>query len=321
MMKSPIAAALGFIAAVVTVVYLGCAGAATKPLTTPTEPIAHVQSDVKAVATGLAQTTKDIKQNAAEGQKATPPALKPTLDPKWNAITNAATKQDVYVDQLKAKDAELERIKGIANGWVKYADTEKARADKAENSLTDALRKRMHLLVVLGVVGIAISGALVFSGNKIGIATGVGSALLVGTALFIGQTAQLLPWIIGGVAVLCVGLIVWQLIDKRRKFNVASTAAKELVHTVEIAKTLMPVDARKRVFGDGPVPGKAYQVQSESTQKLVSEARAELPNLAPSIAPTAPTEPQADVSSAPGEPSAEDHSWADEVEIPEPQVS
>lgn len=282
--RSAIPAAVGFSAAVAVVTYLGCSGPALPPASA-VGPVATVQRDIKATAVALADTTKTIKANATEGQAATPPAAKPKLDPYWTNIATAATKQEVLVDQLKAKDGELERIKTIANGWVKYSEGQKSRADKAEASLSDAMTARLHLLVVVGVVGLAVSLALMFAGNKIGLIGGVGCAALVAVSLFVAKLAPLLPWIIGGAVVVGLSLIVWQMIDKRRKFNVASTAATELVRTVEAAKVLMPKDARLRLFGDGPLPGKANGIQSTATKKLVLRARAELPNLAVPVGP------------------------------------
>lgn len=269
--------------AVALLVYLGCATSPVVPKATPEETIASTQREVKGVATALEGTTTTIKRNATEGESKTPASLKPTLAPNWQAIGNAASQQEVLVAQLKAKDADFAKMRDLANGWVAYANSQKARGDKAEASLTDALRSKLNLLVILGTVGVAVSGALVFAGNRIGVATGVGSGLLVVVALTVGQSAPLVPYLVGGTVLAVVGVTIWQLIAKRNKVNLLTSATNELVRTVEASKQLMPASARYKVFGDGPIPGKAAVIQSAATQALVLKARQSLPNVATEV--------------------------------------
>ena len=271
-----------------------CKANLQKPVAIPENPnngIKEVQGDLKAATTQLADTTKSIKELATEGKKNTPPAAATVLTPYWDGIWFKADKQELIIASLQRSNQDLDvtktkvdKLTEFSQGETTRADAEKTRADKAEASLADALTKKLHLLIVFGVVGVAGGVALILSGYKSGWIVGGGSIALVAASIitsFAAKAAEVvMPYVLGGVGLTVIGFVVWYFINRKKEVvqaqqvvNKLKLATVELLKTNETAKQLMTDSNRKRMFGDGVLPGMASVIQSHETQKLVSELR------------------------------------------------
>lgn len=279
---------------IILITFVGCEKNKPIEVPNPVPGIEDVQGGIKKDAKDLAGTTDNIKKEATAGEKKTPDALKPTLNPHWNGILTEATKQEAIVGDLKAKDAELAKIKKETEELKKFAADETARANKAEASLADALTKKLYMLVILGVVGIAVSVGLIFTGSKGGILVGIVSVALIAASLAISTAAKVMeiatPYIVGGIILAAVSYGVWWFIQKKKEAaklveenGKLQQSALELVETTEGAKEVMPEAACTKMFGNGALVGMAHVIQSRETRKLVSEMRKKIKLAKPKV--------------------------------------
>ena len=247
----------------------------------PTPRIEDVQTGVKKNADSLEKTTANIKKEATDGEQKTPGPVKPTLAPTWKNILSETAKQDLIVAELKAKDAELEKIATEATKLNEFAKKETARADKAEASLADALTKKLYILIMFGALGVAAGVFLMFMEKiQLGVAISVTSAALIFTAMIISTTAKVFelaaPYIAAGIGVIVVAAIgygVWWAIQKKKEAATLQKSVAEVVATTESTKQFMSEESNRRMFGDGAVVGMAHVIQSPETRKVVSEVR------------------------------------------------
>lgn len=273
------------------------------PIESPKQTLDVVKNNVKASADSLDKTTVEIRTAATDGQKATPAAARPTLDPYWLRILTAAGVQQQIVQQLRQQDAEIVKATATAERLKAAFDAEKSARTKAETDRDSALTKYLYGLIALCVVGVGISAVLFISGNKLGLTVGAGCVASIVVALLVAKSLTLLPWVLGGVIIVAIGLVIWEVLDKKRTIvadllklgdqakqideherdlRIYDKANDELVETVEAAKVVMTPDARADIFGVADLPGRARILQSSETEKLVAEKRSKLQK-APSL--------------------------------------
>jgi hypothetical protein len=250
----------------------------------PTDTIVSVKQDLKQDTEILTDTTNTIKTNATQGAAKTPPELKLTLDPYWNNILIAAGKQEYVIKDLfniqgslTNANAKADEMKAalVRETQLKLDAQEESKKDKA--ALNDALRTRMNYLIMFGVIGVAAAAGLLFAGYKAGIIVGVVSVVLVVGSMIVSTAIQvmehLVPYIVGGVVLGCIGVAVWYIIKYKKDNKILTTATVEITDTAEKLKSLATDVAKKKIFGDGLLPGVAQQIQSESTQAIVANIR------------------------------------------------
>jgi hypothetical protein len=286
----------------VTLTYIGACSHVSKidEVPNPTPGIKDVQDDLKKDAASLEEATNIIKKDATEGEKKTPAELKPVLNPHWLSILFQAGKQDAIVSDLRSKDQQLVKITGESEGLKKFAAQETIRANRAEASLADALTKKLYILVLLGVVGVAVGIGLMFTGYKGGMIVGIVSVALIITALAVSTAAKVMetitPFLVGGIILAAIGYGVWWFIQRKKEVkqlvsdNVKlQQVSMELVATAESAKQLMTEAGRKKMYGDGVLIGMAHVIQSKETQKTVENLRRKIKK-----APPMPVKPTVD---------------------------
>lgn len=267
---------------------IGCANQ-SKPIhpVSPTSDIKNLGMDVANAGRDLKATTDTIRTNANDGMKATPVAVQPILNPKWTSILTAVGVQDQLVKnldatKLRADEAEKKSVKFEQD----YSNEHTARV-KAEDNTTKELRhKYLAYSGLLFFASLVLFGVAIFNGgNKLlmwgGALAGAGSAVCI----FIVQTVALIPWIVGGAAVIAVGFVIYSYIHKNGQINLFKTATHELVETIEATKPKMTMAGRARVFGDGPGKGDAFAIQSRKTEALVKDIRKNI-ETAPKLPPT-----------------------------------
>lgn len=294
----------------------------TPPLTNP--PSADFKSAVDsfhqaATDTGTASknfqdTTHNIESAATQGRKDTPPVAKPILDPHWDAIMSEAGKQEGLIKNLDGLQSRLttaetatkaseDNAKNWENkyrtdmqAWTDKYNTEHAALLKAESSATKELRAKYTWISIACFAALVICitlGISGFGGGQLsGIALGGAAASAIGLVIAIAliQTVALIPWIVGGIALVGAGLVVYQIVVKNKTITKTTTAKlqlqrvnSELVHTTEAVKPFMTLTGRKAIFGDGPVVGIAHVLQSQETRSFVKVERTKMTNLAPSV--------------------------------------
>lgn len=269
--------AIGFGLCLAVVSYLGCKSDG-KGAPSPSPTIRNVHQTVTSVKGTIAETTATIKDNATEGQKRTRPSESHRLNPYWLAILTATGKQEVVVKQLGETELQLEQARRQADALERDRNAERQHKEKAQAQAKDALRARLMGLVVLGVVGLAICGALAFAGHRKAIYGAIACAILIGVAVTL---AQAMPYVIFGVAAVIIGAagyLAYRLVRQKQ-------TAKELVQTVEAAKQQMPLAVRRQFFSDGAIPGDVVKIQSDATRREVQVLKESIKR-APSVPAT-----------------------------------
>ena len=257
--------------------FTSCAGPKKIDPVAPTPEIKAIGIDVGNAGKTLKGTTDTIRTNATDGMKLTPPAAAPVLNPKWTSILTAVGVQDQLVTNLAATKERADKAEASSGKFEADFKTEHEARLKAEDNTAKQLRQKyLGYSGILFFISLICGGVAIFAGgNKIamygGILAGVGSAVCI----TIVQVAPLIPWIIGGLALIATGLLVYSYIKKNGQITLFHTATKELVQTIESAKPKMTMGGRAAVFGDGPSMGDAHVIQSKSTIALVKEIRAD----------------------------------------------
>lgn len=244
----------------------GCFSTKNQKTPDPTPKIEQAQRDVKQVAEQLPQRADRIDTNAGVIQKALPPALLPRLVPNFTGISNDTSGMRGDSQQLQQTVADLATAKKQVGELQAHSGKQSATIQKLEAEKQNGLRKLTASLIVMSIIGLGVSGALLATGTRAGLFTGIGCAVTLVGAVVVGYYSTWLA-IFGGVGVLAgVGLLVRKLIVERR-------ATTELTQTVEVAKQALTLPRRKAIFGDHARHGDADLIQSETTQTLVKVER------------------------------------------------
>lgn len=293
--------AMGVILMGVTIFVPSCQTTVKNQGTAPTDQLHNIGAEVGSAGTDLQTTTKVIKDNATQGQSATPPSLLSLLNPFWSNILTAVGTQDQIAKNLADTTVKAAAAEKQSAEFQQQFNDEHAKRIAAEDNVTKELRQKyMAFSGILFFISLILFGVAIWSGgNKIllwgGAIAGVGAAVCI----FIVQTVVLIPWIIGGLALICIGFLVYSYVHKSKVVAAAtatvvaktaqiasfSNSTRELVETIEASKPKMTVAGRKAMFGDGPGKGDAFAIQSRETEKLVQHLRMDMEK-APSIPAT-----------------------------------
>lgn len=263
----------------------------------PTEQIKDVQTDVNTSNTELKKTTSDIKTNANNGLQKTPDNAKPSLQPLWINILNSVSRQEQLEKQLDDTSAKLDTAVKTSEKFETDFNNSEKRRKEAEDSSTQKLKEQYRIYSgILFFISLACGGLAIFSGGSKfalygSILAGVGSAVCI----FIVQTVALIPWIVGGLAIVLIGLGVYTFIHNRNLLKTQKVATDqannkltslhksfdEVVETLEAVKPKLTLGGRRAIFGDGSGKGEAFSIQSRETESLVKESRAKIEKAPP----------------------------------------
>lgn len=253
----------------------------------PIPNIEQSQRQVGDVSKTLDTTTKDIKVEAQHGMQQTPEAAKPMLEPHWTKILTDAGTQDDLVMQMQGIQKDLGEAKSHAADVEKQRDGYYAENQDLKQSENKALRAK-YTTMSLALFGIAIvmgGIGIWMQGNKaiLAIAALCGTGCIV--CIFLVQTVQLIPFFVGGIALLGLGVLFYSFYKKHADLMTFKNATTQLVKTVENTKPFMTVQGRKKIFGDGAVVGIAHILQTNTTQDVVATLRNDIEK-APAVAGT-----------------------------------
>lgn len=234
----------GFILAASLVQFNGCAED-KMPVPNPNTTITTVQGGLKADTKSLQDSTTKIKNTANQGQKITPPAVKPVLDPLWTDILIQTGTQDNIAKDLIIRTGELDGAKAQVDQLTGDLTKATDRATAAELKLKDALTNRLMGLVVIGVLCFAVSVWLMCSGYVLGKALGIASIALIGTSIVLIKvytfTIPPLALYIGGGAIglACAGFgIYYYQTHKANTKKLTSANAKLNNEVMDTTKSL-----------------------------------------------------------------------------------
>lgn len=130
----------------------------------PTLEAAQVEN--QSISRQLADSTRQIKDAATQGQQKTPPDAR-HLHSYWQNILARATGQDALVDRLNSQSEQLQRAEELASALAQDRDAQKLRAEKAEASARQALAKALNWLIVSAILGLGVCVVLLATGNTL----------------------------------------------------------------------------------------------------------------------------------------------------------
>jgi hypothetical protein len=249
----------------------------------PTNQLHQLNSQVKSATTQLSDTTSNIKSTAQEGKKITPAQDQALLNPYWEKIIDYTTTQDIIISILQQAVVTGQQAEATSKAYEKaYTDQvqqnieAKKRITDAESNVNNALKNQYRtysgilffLALICGVVAVASKFNPFATYGAIG--AGIGCVV----SIFIVQTLVWIPYVVGGLGLVTLGLIVYSYWKNHVNSKIIST---QLVKTVEAIKPDLSVDARKKLFGDGPQPGMIDAIQNNPvTAKTVSNIKSKI---------------------------------------------
>ena len=175
--------------------------------------------------------------------------------------------------ELLAVKKKIEQIEKEAQGILDAKIKAEKQRDEALEREKDATAKMLRWLIVICVIGVGLSVPLAMFGSPLaGMGLGASSIAILVVAI----TVNVYLDYIAIVGLVLIGLAAAMLIYK---MLIKDKAIREVVQTVEAAKQSLPAEERKRIFGDGAVPGLAFQMQSSSTEQVVQGVRSRMKNM------------------------------------------
>ena len=222
-----------------------------------------------------------IKQEADQTEAVIPNDIRPAAVPHLNtirkeagniedntvALDEAESRLRQSIIELAAADKAFKAVEGEYNQAVSDLRKAEDARDEAIADRDSAARKMLTWLIVLSVVGIGVSGALIFFGSpKMGIMGIAISAGVLVVAITVTKYFDYIAWGGLGLIVIIAGFAIYHLFIQKQVIF-------ETVRTGEVMKNRLSKDHKKHIFGDGAEPGVAHSLQSGSTMKLVDKAR------------------------------------------------
>ena len=253
--------------------------ASQKPMPNPVRPIETSIKTTKDVAVGIGTETDSIDKHVVDVRKATPEALIPKIGPSLDGINQDTDDLRVLKTKLEVVGGDLEQAKKDVISLQEIISKQDTTIAKLVAEKESALHKLMVWVILLSIVGVGVSGSLVYTGKMWGISIGFGCLVTLGLAIFITQYSM---WFAIGAAAFCVlglGYVAFELVTRKK-------ISTELVQTIEADKMAMREPARLHLYGNGAVPGHVDVIQSPATKKFVKKLRKKKTvRLAPSAKP------------------------------------
>ncbi len=266
----------------------------------PTPDIHEIGNGIQQQRDALDKTTNDIRTNTEDGIKKTPPAVSPILLPHWTSILKATGVQEQIVKNLEIEKARADAAEELSKRYEKqYSDEVVAHNEEiekrkaAEDNTTKELRQKYTAysgILFFLMIGCALAAVFSPQGKALFTYASLACAAGCAAAIFVVQSVALIPWIVGGLALIVLCLFAyrfWKASNTEKTLNsnqnLHEKITKELVGTVEALKPMMTIEGRRKMLGDGPIPGLVRTIQSEDTRKLVDTIRGKMTNLAPTI--------------------------------------
>lgn len=196
-------------------------------------------------------------------------------DYKLTEILSKLSDVKKNLEEAKSKDNEEKEV--YKKNFEKI-NTELAGVKDENAKLKDAnskqLKERLGWIITssIFVIGIAIAAAVASNNtlvDKISIGIAVAGVIVLGLAIFLTEILWIIQWLLVALAVITVAWVIYQLFIKKR-------AIFELVSTGETAKQALASASPSKmaeVFGDGAMHGQAFNIQSVSTEEIVTKVK------------------------------------------------
>ena len=135
----------------------------------------------------------------------------------------------------------------------------------------------LRLIIFGGIAGLGVSTALCFFWKPIGIAGLAACGVMIFSAVTLNQHLVLISWICLIAVLAAIGLLIWYAYKNRKELIKKANALVEVVTLNEAAKPLLSKTATEAIYGNKDHNGMAGKIESNETEALVTEIRAEIP--------------------------------------------
>lgn len=230
---------------------------------------------IKEISDGIDNSTVVIDKSTESIRKKVPQNIVESVSPDIDSIVDSTKSIRKKTGELKKiSDDSKETVKTL-NVVAKESKATQKELTKLKNERDEALSKqrasdraKLMYLILAGIVMVAGSLAMCIYGIKaIGVA--IFGIVLIVSSLTVSFMIENLAYVGFGGGIVAVGIIGYSIWRQRKE----RLATKEIVHTAEIMKNALPKEERNKILGNGATPGLAYQVQSDSTERIVRDIR------------------------------------------------
>ncbi len=229
----------------------------------------------------IIKETNKIDTEASNIKNKIPSELKYSITPHLNKITESS--DSIKKDTLKINKATANLSSAISlleNAEEKIIITEdsldkiaKERDEaivarkEAEEARDSTLHKTIRWLILGSIVAAAGLGVFGFMyGSKLSLTLSGTCIIIMSIAIFV-ETYFFVVIIFGAIVLIgLIGALVWNIIVQKKAFS-------QIVDTVEVAKSNLPLDIKAELFGDDGQTGIMDSIQSPETIKMVSKEK------------------------------------------------
>jgi hypothetical protein len=226
-----------------------------------------------------------IEANEAKGK--IPKEAKAEIAPHIDSIKESSTailEDTTTINKASAKlvaaqsllDSAGKKVVIVEDALDKMAEERDSALEakrKAEADRDSALHKTLQWLIVGCIVGCGAFIVLFFyTGSKGGLFAAGGCGLVLIIAIFVNMY---IVWLAIGGGVLLLLMVGWLLYN----IYIKNKAFKEIVDTVEIAKSNLPSDKKAELFGGKGQTGIMDGLQSKSTMNLIQKEKSKMSSL------------------------------------------
>lgn len=222
----------------------------------------ETRKNVKNSASNINKANLDLKtqkssienKSSYESKKIIKPHLKKmekdinTIGTEVNNLHHAAKSLGTINVMLNSLDQMTDKILNVIQKKENIIKRQNAQIDKLNEESNRKLKRNMRWMITIGAVIIAISLAIVFTGNPKAIAGAVIGGLLVGIGFGI-MTLTNYMWMFGifiGVGLLVIlGVVIYVVYD----YTTSEKSLEDIIKTVEESKEVMDEETKERIFG------------------------------------------------------------------------
>lgn len=158
---------------------------------------------------------------------------------------------------------------GGCKSWQLKPGTVEIEPDTAKERFVKAV-KSLGWLIILSVIGMAVSAFALFNGNKWALSSLIGSGVMMALSLLISRYAEVIAF----VTLLCVlggiGFFIYSVVVKKR---VLVDVIKSVEHAKQMVQKSVSSESALLVSSD---MGLALNTQKPATQKVVNKVREKL---------------------------------------------
>lgn len=254
-------------------------------LSTDIESLNNESSNIEEDVISIDASADSIDVETDQIRSSADPVTRDAIEPNLSAINKETRSIRTASDQIKnsienlgvvseSLEEEQEKADTLASSAQDAIDINESLVKENEELKSEAkkiLNQKMAWIGVISVFGIGIAIVLAFlTRSRAATLVAIGFVVTLGISIAVSMYMSA----IGIITVVIAGLATLGVLTYLGyNLFVQNKATDELVHTGEVTKNYLSPEAKRHIFGEGPEPGVADQIQSQETKKMVKKVR------------------------------------------------